>query len=778
MTSALPPAGAPSSGWASAGPARLDDPPGLPLQREMPDGAPAHHGLHRGGGGRSLIARAREPERLALTGILALAAVLYLWGLDRNGFGNAFYAAAVRSMTQNWHNFFYGAFDPGGFITVDKPPLSFWVQAASVKAFGFTSWSLLVPQALEGVASVYVLYRVVKAQAGSLAGLIAALALTLSPITVAINRDNNPDPTMVLMLLLAAWAVQSAISTGKFRKLALGGVFIGLAFTAKMLEAYVAVPGLALAFAFAGAVAWRRRIVHLLGGGVVMVAATWAWMGIVDLVPKADRPYVGGSTNDTVTNLVFGYNGLGRVNGNENRGGFGGGRPTAAAGEAARGAAREVTGRAGGGGGFGGGGAGFGRMFSSSVGGQIGWLIPFATLSLVAGLVLAGRRPRTDPVRAGLVMWGGWGISCWAVFSYSKGIFHTYYTSELAPALAALTGIGLATMISLARRRSPWAGLLAVGAVGTAVVEYILLDRTPHWNAWLRPTVIALAVIAAVAVVALLLRRLAAGRAGRIAAVAGIAGLAAILVGPAAYAVTPVTRSVGGSDPQAGPTSGRGGFGGGGRGGTLSAAQLAKFRQGFGGQATGGGQGFGGQGFGGQGVRGGTGTGQARGSRRGDVGAGNAATVGGFAGAFGGGRGGQLSTAMLTYLERNQGKATYLVAVSGDMVAEQPIIDTGKAILPMGGFSGGDPAPTLAQLKALVASGKLRYVLGGGAGGFGGGGRGGGTLASQRTSWIEQNCKVVNPAAYGGTSTAAPATRTAGTTAATASLYDCAGVTT
>ncbi|MGF7235235.1 MAG: glycosyltransferase family 39 protein [Frankia sp.] len=623
-------------------------------------------------------------ERATLGGVLALAAVLSLWRLDRNGYANGYYAAAVRSMSQSWHNFFYGAFDPAGFITVDKPPLAFWFQAISVKIFGFNSWSLLVPQALASVASVYVLYRIVRGQAGALAGLVAALALTLTPITVAVSRDNLPEPTMILLLLLAAWAVAAAISRGRFRLLAAASVFVGLAFTTKMLQAYLVVPGLALAFVVTAVVGWRKRVIHLLGAGVIMVAVSATWMTIVDLTPKADRPYVGSSTNDTVRQLVFGWNGLGRVFGGGS--GAGGSGSGGAAGAGAN-LVNTVTGDH----------AGIGRLFDGRTGGQIAWLIPFAALALVSGLVLAGRRPRVDPVRSGLLMWGGWAVGCWAVFSLSTGLFEPYYTAELAPALAALTGIGMSTLIGLVRRpaagdvswpRAAWAGgLLAVGALGSAAVEGILLGRAHGWNSWLRPTVLALAAVVTLGVGAALIRRLAPAATRRLVTVTGALAVLAVLAGPAAYAVTPVQRPVFGALPTAGPPAAAGADG------------TAKLRQ--------------------------------------------------LAAQFGGG---SLSTALTSYLEKHQGTAKYLVAVNGATAAEPTIISTGKAVMAMGGYTRMDPVPTVAQLRNLVARGELRYVLLDGFSSFGQG------LAAQRAGWVRRACTVVNPVAYGGKSSAnAPA---------------------
>jgi 4-amino-4-deoxy-L-arabinose transferase-like glycosyltransferase len=598
----------------------------------------------------------RYAERLALVAVLTAAAVLYLWRLSHNGYGNLFYAAAVRSMTRSWHNFFYGAFDPGGFITVDKPPLALWVQAVSAKIFGFGSWSLLVPQAAAGVASVYVLYRIVRRQAGRAAGLVAALALTLTPITVAVNRDNNPDTMMILLLLLAAWAVQAALQRGGFGRLALAGMFVGLAFTTKMLAAYLVVPGLAGAFFVAAAASWKRRVVNLLGAGIVLVTVSGAWMTIVDAVPKARRPYVGGSTNDTVSNLAFSYNGVGRLTGgahNSLPAAVRPGTPVARAG---------LHGR-----------SGTGLLLNHAVAGQIAWLIPFAVLTLLAGLAATRRRPADDPTRAALIMWGGWSAGCWMVFSYSKGIFHPYYTAELAPGLAALAGIGVATMARLARRRGRWVLLFAAGVLANAALQVVILRRTPTWHPWLQPTtIVAGTLCAALAVAALGGRRLSTSAGAAV----GITTVVALLTAPAAYATTAVENLAGGF-PAAGPVAASPL-----RAGADSGRRPATFL-----------------------------------------------------------RNGTINPAILTFLVRNQGASRYLVAVTGDAAAQATIIHTGLAVLPMGGFGGGDPVPTVPGLVQLVRTRRLRFVI------INSSARGP-SLSARRNTWVERTCAPVAAAAY------------------------------
>ncbi|GLY90076.1 glycosyltransferase family 39 protein [Actinoallomurus iriomotensis] len=369
-------------------------------------------------------APARRPgdpwwTRGALGGVLLLAALLYGWGLS--GYANEYYSAAVRSGTESWKAFFFGSLDSASFITVDKPPMALWVQELTARVIGFGSWSLLLPEVVMGVAGVFVLYVTVRRVFGPVAGLVAALVMALTPITVAINRDNNPDTLLVLLLLLAAWACQRAIESGRLRWLLASAFFLGCGFNTKMLQAYLLLPALALVYLLFAPGGRLRRVWHLLASGVVLAVSSFWWMVVVDLIPASSRPYIGGSTDGTVWDLVIGYNGLGRVTGNEGggRGGPGGGQGASFAGA-----------------------SGLGRLFNDTVGGQISWLLPFAALVLVVGVVTLWKRPRTDLARAAVVLWGGWLVVHFVIFSFSDGTMHPYYTTALAPAVGALTGIG------------------------------------------------------------------------------------------------------------------------------------------------------------------------------------------------------------------------------------------------------------------------------------------------------------------------------------------------
>jgi 4-amino-4-deoxy-L-arabinose transferase-like glycosyltransferase len=628
---------------------------------------------------RSLVrGRPADPAwvRPTLLGIVALAAALCLWDLTISGYANSYYAAAVRSAGVSWKAWFFGALDPGSFITVDKPPLSMWLMGLSARAFGFSSFSLLLPQALCTIAAVGVLYATVRRVFGPVAGLVAGFALAISPITVAMARVDMPDALLVLLLVASGWLLVRAIETGRTKFLLWCGAVVGLAFMTKMLQGWMIVPALAGAYLLAGPPRLLVRIRQLALAGVAMVVVSAAWPVAVSLWPASSRPYIGGSTNGSVWNLIFGYNGFGRLTGAE--GGPGGGA----------------------GANFGGA-SGLWRMFNEQVGGQAAWLLPFAGVSLLAGLWLTRRAPRTDLRRAGLVLFGVWAIVHVAVFSTQQGIFHPYYVSALAPAVAALTGFGV---VALARwARESWAGFaaLAVALAVSAYVAVMVLARTPDFVPALR-TVIPVA--AALAVAGALALRL--GMRGRATLAAGaVCAALALAGGPAAYSVATVRQSLTSNNVLAGPASAGAGFGGG--------------RGGLGGPPSG----FGGPGASSSGAGVPTGpppTGATSSSAR------------GF-----GDRGGAVSASVISYLEAHQGSAKYLVAASSSRTTAPIIIQTGKAVVTIGGFNGADPAPTVSQLAAMVANGQLKYVLL-----SDGGGPGGGTSQALQ-SWVTQHGTAV-----------------------------------
>ncbi len=623
-------------------------------------------------------------EWIALAALLVGAAVLYLWNLSAEGWANTYYAGAVRAMTENWTAFFFGSTDAGNTVTVDKPPASLWAMALSARIFGLSSWSMLVPQALMGVGAVALLYAAVRRVASPAAALLAGAVFALTPIAVLMFRYNNPDALLVLLLVAAAYATVRAIEKASTRWIVLVGALIGFAFLAKMMQAFVVIPALALAYLVAAPTGFWRRIRQLLAAGLAVVVAAGWWVAIAELWPAISRPYIGGSENNSVLDLTFGYNGLGRIFG---QGGGGGGARMMGQPPAGVELPAGTEGGPGGGGGFGGA-AGVTRLFGEQVGGQISWLLPAALVLLVAGLVLTWRTARTDRLRASLLLWGGWTVVTAAVFSFAQGIFHPYYTVALAPGIAALVGIG---GMQLWQLRAAWPAriTLAVITAGTAGWAAVLLSRTPDFAPWLRWVVIA---VAAVAVLALLVgahrRRLAV-----------VAVLAVLLTGGAAqvaYAADTLTSTHNGGNPTAGPATASG-PGGGMRFGPV-----------------------------GDGVRRDDGDANRASANQG-------ANQGpGQRGGPGGGFGsrGNASDPELVALLQNAGTKWAAAATSASSSADLALASN-TDVMGIGGFNGGDPAPTLERFQALVAAGEVHYFIGGGGGGPGGN--------SEIATWVQDN---------------------------------------
>jgi 4-amino-4-deoxy-L-arabinose transferase-like glycosyltransferase len=471
------------------------------------------------------LAAIKRPELLAL---LVLAAVLNLWALDQNGWANEYYSAAVRSMASSWHNFLYGSFDASGVMTVDKPPLALWVQALSVKAFGYHSLSILVPQALMGMASVALVYDLTRRRFGRVAGGVAGLVLAFTPMTVAISRHNNPDALLVLCCVAALWFVVRALEDGRTKWLVWAGVMVGLAFETKMAVALMVVPGIAAAWMW---VAPRGRVAavkQLLAGGAAMVVVGGAWPLLVALTPASGRPWISGTSDNSIWSLIFGYNGLGRLDGQA--GGpqaFGGGGPF-------------------------GGASGPLRLLNEALGGQAGWLLGVAIVSGVA--VLASSRLRRGDERTGwLIAVGGAFLTCAVAFSFAQGIFHPYYVSLLAPFTAALVGAGAKVL--------PRSALAPVAVAAGVLVELAVLHDSSGLG-WVSPLLV---IVGGVAVVALVLGR------DRIRSAALAVALAALMIAPATWSFQTLGHATSGTFPAGGTASasfgGGGGPGGGGPGG-------------------------------------------------------------------------------------------------------------------------------------------------------------------------------------------------------------------
>ena len=460
------------------------------------------------------------PARPELIALLALAAVLYLWALDRNGFANEYYSAAVRSMSTSWHAFLYGSFDTSGVMTVDKPPLALWVQALSARVFGFSSWSVLVPQALMGVATVGLTYDLTRRRFGRVAGAVAGLALVLTPVTVAIARHNNPDALLVLCCTAALWFTVRGLEDGRTRWMVLAGVAVGLGFEAKMAAALLVVPAIAAAWIYA-----RKRPTALLAGGAAMTAVGLAWPILMWLTPAADRPWISGTSDNSIWSLILGYNGLGRLVGQD--GGPGGGAGP-------------------GGGSVFGGDPGLLRLFNEALGGQAGWLLGAAIAGGIAILVVTRLR-RGDPRTAWLVAVGGAFATTAVAFSGAEGIFHPYYVSQLAPFAAALVGAAAAAAL---RSRYAAAAVVLAGALS----EILVLRGTTNPD-WLPGVIAAAAVGAAVLLASGVLKRTAV-----LAAVGAV-----LLIAPATWSVQTLGHATSGTFPAGGPAT-TGQFGGGGGG--------------------------------------------------------------------------------------------------------------------------------------------------------------------------------------------------------------------
>ncbi|MEV4112366.1 glycosyltransferase family 39 protein [Nonomuraea sp. NPDC049695] len=620
-------------------------------------------------------------SRWAPAALLLGTAVLYVWGLGASGWANSFYAAAVQAGSQSWKAFFFGSSDAANAITVDKTPASLWPMVLSVRLFGLNSWAMLVPQALMGVGAVALVYASVRRLFTVWAGLLAGAVMALTPVAVLMFRFNNPDALLVLLLTAAGYCVVRAQERGATRWLVLAGTAIGFAFLAKMLQAFLVLPGFALVYLITAPVAFWRRVRQLLLAGAAMVVSAGWWLLAVALVPASERPYIGGSQTNSVLELALGYNGIGRLNGAD-YGGLGNLNQQ----------------------------AGWLRMFDTEAGGQISWLLPSALVLLAAATWLTRRAPRVDPVRAAFWVWGSWLVVTGLVFSLMQGIFHAYYTVALAPAIAVLVGMGAAM---LWERRS--FRFLAMVTAGTAVWSYVLLSRSADWNSWLGVVVLVAGLGAALAM-------LFARRALAVVAVASVACLAA-LAGPAAYAVDTAASPHTGAIPTAGPSTG--GFGGGfprpGGGGGRPFRQLPGWGAGTGqqpggGQALrqppGGTQGQGGAGFGG------------RGMGRGGMGMGGLLNAG-------------TPAAELTALLKTGASAyTWAAATVGSNNAAGYQLAGGQPVMAVGGFNGTDPAPTLEQFKQYVAAKKIHYFIGTGMG-EGRGSTGGSDDAAQIAAWVQ-----------------------------------------
>ncbi|BBH17572.1 glycosyl transferase [Nocardioides baekrokdamisoli] len=638
-------------------------------------------------------------ERPAHLGLLLSTAVLYVWNLSASGWANSFYSAAVQAGSVSWKAFFFGSSDAANSITVDKPPASLWPMELSVRIFGLNSWAILIPEALMGVATVAIVYASVRRYFSAQAALFAGAALALTPVAALMFKFNNPDAMLALLLTAATALTVKAIGTGKARWLVWAGVAIGFGFLTKQLQAFLVLPALIVVYAYAAPHPFLVRVRHLLYAfGAMIVAGGW-WVAIVELVPASDRPYIGGSQTNDFLNLTFGYNGLGRITGSET------GSVTPGGGGAGRGM-WGVT--------------GLWRLFENEIGGQIAWLLPAALALTLVALWVTRAAPRTDARRALVLAYSVSMLTTAIAFSFMAGIFHAYYTVALAPGIAVAVAVGGELLWE--RREAWWARIVAAAVVlGSAWWAWILLDRASGWNPWVKVLAVVLAVVASALIVL--------GSKVRIAtAGAVLVAMAAVLVAPTAYSLETVGVGHSGSIVTAGPTvaSGMGGPGGGGgmrggrgfAGGTPPAGRMMAAGH-MPPMPTGG---------------------QMPAFPGGQVGTQAGATRGGFG--VGGGllNSSSVSAELRTLLEQNGTTYTWVAAAVGSNEASGYQLATQFPVMPIGGFNGSDPSPTLAQFQAYVAAKKIHYFLGGHgiAGGMGiGRSNGGSNVSSQISTWVE-----------------------------------------
>ena len=578
-------------------------------------------------------------RRCTLGLIAALAGLSYAWALDQDPL-EPYYAAAVRSMSMSWHNFIYGAFDPAATISLDKLPGAFWIQALAVRAFGVHTWVIVAPQAIEGVLTVLVLYRAMQRLAGPAAGLIAAAVVAVSPATVALNRGNISDSLMILLLVLAADAVSAAIVTGSWRRLLLAGVWVGLAFQAKMIEAWLVLPAFGLAYLVCGpGTAWRR-VRQLVVAGAVAGVLSLSWMTAVSLVPASGRPYVDGSHDNSLYEQVFVYNGFGR---------FGDQTPLQLLADQTPGITTVIKTPP----------AGPGRLLRGDLGRDTGWLLPGALIAGAWALLARRRRPRGDPMRAGLIMWEVWLVTLAVTFALATTI-NPYYTAALTPAVAALLGVGAAAAWSAGTSGRRWrAGLALLVAATAGYAGWLVSSAGSQAPGWLLPAVIAAGIAAAAVVAASAVIR---SRALLAAALA--AGLIAGSAAPAVASATLVARHQGAFDTPFEPAR------------EASAIDAGFLRY------------------------------PARVAR----------TIPG--------------------LEASRFGARYLLATQTSLIASEFIWASGQEVLPIGGFTGTIPSPTLAQLQADIRAGALHLVVAA-------------SITDPRLRWIAAHCPHVGrPAAH------------------------------
>jgi len=712
-------------------------------------------------------------EKPAIAAILLLAAFLTCFEIWNEGYGNEFYTAAVKSMTMSWHNFFFASLDPGGFITVDKPAPGLWLQCLFALVFGVNGWSVILPEALCSVASVWVLFRMVKRSFGAAAGVLSALFLSLTPIFIAASRSNNLDAALVLVCLLSVWALLRAAEEGSLKFLILSMALLGVGFNIKTLEAYLYLPAICLVYFFAANTTWKKRILHLLIATVVLLVVSLSWALTVDLIPAGERPYVGSSTTNSELALALGYNGLDRVLPNSVLRALG---QEAASGLSSDSAVNSVI-SSGNGVPDEGGAAGVLRMFNSEMAGQASWMLVFALFGMLALLMDILTRPKgkRKPITRQLLCWAGLFVPMYALFSMSSH-FHRYYLIMYAPCLAALTAIGFTEMWKfytgegLKGIGGVLRGMLPAAIAATAAVQLCIISYYGNYSSVFIPVICIGAGISCAGLVAC--ARIKKVK-KNIAKLAAAAGLLALLAAPAYWSLTPIIFGSNASIPVAGPSGMASMLGGGTmHQGVRDASRRQDSHSGDNGERNA----QDGLWFGFSEGQGGT-----RGAPDGVVGEEKAergrtdsgfadmspGIIGGFPGnigGLGGDMGRTISDAAIKYMMSNYSGERYLVAVPSAGYAESIIIKYGVGVMALGGFKGDDNAISLEDFKALVLNGELRYYWAGGERGN-----------SEITKWVEENGRqvsnsVINASSDTGTESSAK------NSASMRYLYDLSGL--
>jgi 4-amino-4-deoxy-L-arabinose transferase-like glycosyltransferase len=641
--------------------------------------------------------------RGSLLALLVAVAFLYIWGLSESGYANPFYSAAAQAGSENWTAWFFGSLDGGNSITVDKPPAAIWLMALSVRLFGLSSWSILVPEALLGVASVGVLYASVRrsllrwrdqgthpltARGAHWAAIAGAVVFALTPVATLMFRFNNPDALLVFTMVLASYFTVRASEQAGRKWLIFAGVAIGFGFLTKMMQAFLVLPALVVAYWFAAPATWKKKVVDLLAALVAVVVSAGWYLAVVELTPSSLRPYIGGSDSNSILELILSYNGLGRLTGDEN-GSVGSQWGTT-----------SIL-----------------RMFEGTSGGMVSWLIP-AALVLAGGAIfvairswrkqLPNRRARVQsPAQAllgGATIWLGWLVVTALVFSFMAGIYHDYYTVALAPAIGGAVAIGGAAL--WANRGHALARIaLAVTSIGTGIWALVLLMQAGSWYTWLGWGVFAAATIGGLAMI--WVDKMAKFVAAAVLAVVLGAGLA----GPLAYSINTAATAHTGSIVTAGPVSsmGTGGMGGG-TGGGQPPTQDGQTTTQTGTTTT---------------------TTQSTGQPPSQTGTTSEAQTSTGVGALL--NGATASTELVAALQASGSSYTWVVATVGAQNAATYQLASGYSAMAIGGFNGTDPSPTLAQFKTYVSEGKIHYFIAGGTGSSDS------STASEITTWVEAN---------------------------------------